>query len=643
MTIQALKTRLTATIAAERPAVQRFGFALLLLAVAVVIRLALDPLTGSRANWTTFYLVATLAALFGGLMPGLLVVVAAFCIIDYGFIAPRDSFAIDALADRVVAVGFLVVSTFLAAIAALARSTIRQVSVARVEQAHLAAIVASSDDAIVGKDLHGVIRSWNAGAERIFGYTAAEIVGRHISMLVPQGRRDDVNAILERVASGERIEHYETERLCKNGDQIAVSLTVSPIRDATGAVVGASKIARDITDRRAAEAEQHRLMSALRDADRRKDEFLAMLAHELRNPLGPIRNAVEVLQLVGPPEPRLLRAVGMIQRQVTHLTRLVDDLLDVSRITRGTVRLRRQIVDLAEIVDHAVDQVRPAIETKSQSLAITNARSPITLDADPARLIQVVANLIGNASKFTPSGGALRIATELADGQAVIRVSDNGIGIPADLLPRVFDLFVQGLTSADRTQGGLGIGLTLARQLVDLHGGRIEARSAGPGHGSEFTVTLPAVAHSARETERPAVTAEPKTRLAILLVEDNLDTADSFKMLLELNGHTVHAAASGTAALALVEDFSPAVAFIDIGLPGMDGFEVARCLRAHPSCRSTLLVALSGYGTEADQRRSADAGFDHHLIKPVDFTDVTRLLDERVAPAQPAAAARVLH
>jgi PAS domain S-box-containing protein len=351
-------------------------------------------------------------------------------------------------------------------------------------RARLASIVESSDDAIVSKSLDGVIRTWNAGAERLFGYTSAEAVGRPITLIIPPDLQYQEREILAKIARGERVEHFETERVSKHGRRIAISLTVSPVRDGAGRVVGASKIARDIS-------EQKRAQRVLREADRRKDEFLALLAHELRNPLAPIRNAVAILRAKGPALPELDWARDVIERQVNQMSRLIDDLVDVSRITRGKIELRRETVDLSAVVADALETSRPLIEKRGQQLSISLPPEPVLLDADPTRLAQVLLNLLNNAAKYTKPGGRIWLGAERAGEQVVIRVKDTGVGIPADMLTRIFEMFTQVERSIGHAEGGLGIGLMLVKRLVELHGGTVEAHSDGPEQGSEFVVRLP--------------------------------------------------------------------------------------------------------------------------------------------------------
>ena len=379
-----------------------------------------------------------------------------------------------------------------------------------------------------------------------------------------------------------------------------------------------------------------RAEQALREADRRKDEFLAMLAHELRNPLAPIRNAAQVLKLVGDGDAKQRWAREVIERQTQHLTRLVDDLLDVSRITQGKVKLAREPLDLSAVVQRAVEASRPLIDARRHHLTVVPPPEPVRLAGDLTRLVQVVGNLLNNAAKYTDEGGHIRVEAAREGAEAVLRVRDDGMGIPPDLLPHVFDLFIQADRSLDRSQGGLGIGLTLVRQLVELHGGRVEARSAGFGQGSELTVRLPAASPGAAEGVEAVAgeSAQPAPRaLKILLVEDNLDSAEMMTFLLTLGGHEVRTAHDGREALEAARAFLPQAVLCDIGLPGMNGYELAARLREQPDFRRTPLIALTGYGEEESRRRSREAGFDYHLVKPVEPAALDALLDSLLAEA----------
>jgi PAS domain S-box-containing protein len=347
----------------------------------------------------------------------------------------------------------------------------------------LAAIVDCSDDAIIGKTLQGVITSWNRGAEVIFGYTAREAVGQHISLIIPEERRAEEETVLQRLRNGEKINHFETTRRTKSGRILHVSLTVSPVSDAEGRVTGASKVLRDITQRKLVE-------EALKQADRNKDEFLAMLSHELRNPLAPIRNAIALLQDIKDDAQIRELATGILDRQVSQLTRLVEDLLDINRISRGGISLQKRSVTIAEIVEAAVETSRPLVDGGGHQLEIDVPAASVTLFADPVRLTQVIANLINNAAKCTLPGGRIDLSVEKDERSLIVLVRDNGIGIAAEDLPHVFEMFRQ-VGKPQHKQGGLGVGLALARELVALHGGTIRAESAGIGCGAKFIVRLP--------------------------------------------------------------------------------------------------------------------------------------------------------
>ncbi len=500
----------------------------------------------------------------------------------------------------------------------------------RAEQtrALLAAIVETSNDAVVSKLLDGTITSWNAGAERIFGYGPSEAIGQPIDLIIPRDRLGEEREILQRLGRGERIEHFETVRRAKDGRLLDLSLTISPLKDSTGRIVGASKIARDISDRKRADAERE-------ESNRRKDEFIAILAHELRSPLAPVRNAARYLKLNAPADPDVRRPVEMIERQVAQMARLIDDLLDASRISRGVLELRRERVACSEIVDAAVDACRDEIQAKGHRLSVHLPAAPVGLEADRERLVQVLCNLIGNAAKYTPSGGAIDLRVTVAGDALVISVIDDGIGIPAGKLAEIFDLFARVDNSLER-QGGLGIGLTLARQLVELHGGTIDARSRGLGQGSEFILTLPVVASDATEAAtapEPGPTCAP---LRIVVADDNEDAVESLVLLLKIAGHEVHGVHDGQAAIDALEKLRPHVALVDIGMPGANGYEVARHVRGQAWGKQVYLVALTGWGQQTDKLRAQEAGFDTHLVKPVPPETLDRLLATVSASRSPS-------
>ncbi len=401
---------------------------------------------------------------------------------------------------------------------------------------------------------------------------------------------------------------------------------------------------RDVTERKRLEEHLRRQADELAEAAQRKDEFLAMLAHELRNPLAPILNAAQVMRLRYDDSEVLARMREVVEQQVRHLSRLVDDLLDVSRITRGKIQLRKEPVDLATIVSHAVQAARPVIEARGHSLSVLIAPEPMRLNADPTRLRQVLANLLDNASKYTNPGGTIAIDARPEGEEVVVRVRDNGIGIAPEMLPRVFELFTQADVSLDRSSGGLGIGLTLVKSLVLMHAGRIHLNSDGLGHGCEVVVRLPLqpITEPTGAANRRDSDARPDAApLHILVIDDNKSAADTLSLLLQLSGHVTRVAYAGPEALDAAAAFRPDVALLDIGLPSMDGFEVARRLRHRPETQDVVLVAITGYGQEEIVQRAREAGFDHHLLKPLDLDKLLALLRAPArATGSPASAGR---
>jgi signal transduction histidine kinase/DNA-binding response OmpR family regulator len=388
----------------------------------------------------------------------------------------------------------------------------------------------------------------------------------------------------------------------------------------------------EIVERRAAEAE-------LQEANQRKDEFLAMLSHELRNPLAPIRNALEVIRRIAPPDPKFNWAGDVMDRQVRHLTRLVEELLDVARISQGKIALNKEPIDLAAVIAQSVETAQPFIDARGHTLTVRLPDTPVWLQGDFARLSQVVSNLLHNAAKYSEDGGRIHLELSVEDGQALIVVRDNGIGIDAALLPRIFDLFQQGSRSLDRIQGGLGVGLTLARRLVELHGGRVQAHSEGAKKGAEFRVSIPCVSvvRGAGEEPAQAQSAAPVLGRRILIVDDNQDAAESIAQYLQLEGHEVKTVGDGVQALACVPVFAPQIVILDIGLPVLSGYEVAQRMRTMPATEHALLVALTGYGQKEDQLRAMEAGFDRHFVKPTDPRTLVELIAQWPGVQQPPA------
>jgi PAS domain S-box-containing protein len=487
------------------------------------------------------------------------------------------------------------------------------------------------DYAIFMLDPEGRIMSWNAGAEKIKGYAAHEIIGQHFSVFYP----------LEVVVSGwpeHELEvaktrgQFEDEgwRVRKDRSMFWANVVISALYDNEGRLRGFSKVTRDMTERKRVEALEH--------GRQQMNEFLAMLAHELRNPLAPIRNAVHIMSIKQADAAATQWCRGVIDRQVSQLTRLVDDLLDITRITSGKIVLHKERLNLNAAVQRAVESTRPLIEARRHTLTLALADPPIEVDGDMVRLSQAILNLLNNAAKYTPERGAIWCTVSRDNGSAVLSVRDNGVGIGRDLLPKVFELFVQGDSSLDRSEGGLGVGLTLVDRLVRLHGGSVHALSGGPGLGSEFVVRLPALAPS--EAQRPLgriQMIQPDDAQAgrrVLIVEDNRDSAETLALAVRSWGHQAQLAHDGVSALVVSKEFRPDVVLIDVGLPKMNGYELARQLRKLPGFNSVLLVAVTGYGAEEDRERSHEAGIDHHFAKPVDLDLVQKLLCAEQRAAQ---------
>ena len=471
-------------------------------------------------------------------------------------------------------------------------------------------------------DPDGNVASWNQGAERIKGWRADEIIGKHFSTFYPREAIESGWPQHElSVAAREGRFEDEGWRLRKDGTRFWANVVITAMNDSDGVLRGFSKVTRDLTQRKRVEE--------LEASERRINEFLAMLGHELRNPLAPIRNAVAILRAGKKDAETADRAAGVIDRQAGHLSRLVDDLLDVSRITSGKIELRKELVDLVASVTAGIEAARPAIDRKKQRFEFVHDAQPMPMLGDATRLTQIAVNLVSNASKYTPPGGRIRVSLERLDGLASLRVIDDGMGIPPDLLPRMFDLFVQGERSIDRSEGGLGLGLTLVKRLVAMHGGTVAATSQGAGTGSEFEVRLPLQKPGPRPAARPSTNGAAAGEQRVLIVDDNDDSTDTMATLIGLWGHEVRTAGDGFAALKIAEEWRPDTILLDIGLPTMSGYEVARKLHALPGLADVTLIAMTGYGQEDDRRRSREAGFTHHLTKPVQPEQLRQLLAAR--------------
>jgi PAS domain S-box-containing protein len=494
---------------------------------------------------------------------------------------------------------------------------------AEIASRRLAAIVESSDDAIVSKTLEGIITSWNRGAEKIFGYTPAEAIGQHISLIIPLERRAEEDDVLAHLRRGEKIDHFETERQTKDGRRLNISLTVSPIKDSTGRIIGASKVARDITERKRGEEQ---LLEAKREAEaasHAKDKFLAALSHELRTPLTPVLMTVAAMDINSDLAPELRDDIAMIRRNVELEAKLIDDLLDLSLALSGKLRLDLETVEVNEVVHHVCEICRPFVLEKRINLHCDLPDPSPFVKADPARLQQVLWNLLRNATKFTPERGDISvIVSPTTENRVRLQVRDSGIGIAPDVLPYIFDAFEQGDADITREFGGMGLGLAITKNLVELHRGTIRAESGGAKQGSTFTLEFPLVSKKVDEQARPAESASASGEaLRILFVDDNDDTAFVLSKFLTASGYLVKTAGSAVAALELASKEPFDIMVSDIGLPDVNGYELMKQIRAFYPIQG---IAMSGYGMEDDLRKSREAGFSDHIVKPASLSQLER-------------------
>jgi PAS domain S-box-containing protein len=494
-------------------------------------------------------------------------------------------------------------------------------------------------DAIITIDEKGRIESFNKAAERIFGYSAPAVMGKNVRMLMPEPYHSEHDAYLDNyLRTGQRkIIGIGREVVGRRRDGSTFPMELAVSEFSIGGRRFFTGIVRDITERKRLEDQLKQRLQDLAEADRQKNDFLAMLGHELRNPLAPMSNALYLMRRARSDTSLVEQAQSMIERQLQHLVRLVDDLLDLSRIVQGKIDLRRERIRLGDAIRRAVETSQPTIDANGHVLDVVLPERDLYVMGDLIRLAQAVSNLLNNAAKYSskPSQIVLRLTHE--GTHAAIAVTDEGAGIPPDLLPRVFDLFVQGEHTLARSQGGLGIGLTLVRRVVEMHNGSVSVSSLGRGKGSEFTIRLPVLPESQGPVREPGgPSAEPIDRpRRVLVVDDNVDAANSIAKILSLFGHTVRCAHDGPEALSAANDFEPEVIVLDIGLPGMDGYEVARRLRASDKFRRTALIALTGYGQEDDRALSREAGFDQHLTKPVDPDLLNKVLRTPSVPSGP--------
>ena len=503
----------------------------------------------------------------------------------------------------------------------------RDTAKVRASEEQLATTLRSIGDAVIATDARGLVTLMNPVAESVTGWPAAEARGASLDAvfrIINEETRNTVESPVAKVLREGGIVGLANHTLLirRDGSEVAIEDSGAPILDRSGGTIGVVLVFRDASRERAAE-------HALLEADRRKDEFLATLAHELRNPLAPIRQAARVARAPAATESQVRWAHEVIERQVHNMARLLDDLLDVSRITRGMMEIRKELIELQAVMDAAIEIARPAIEARNHALSV-ECQLRTKVYADPLRLAQVIANLLTNAAKYTEPHGQIRLTAQCDGGELILRVSDTGIGIAAEMLPRIFEMFVQVKSVLDKSEGGLGIGLALARGLTELHGGSLEAQSAGLGSGSTFTLKLPlpqtATALPSDGASDAVVQRGPARRL--LLADDNVDSAESLAMLLRLQGHEVEVVHDGVEAWRRLQELRPHFALLDIGMPKINGYEVARRTRAEPWGTSIKLIALTGWGQERDRREAIEAGFDQHLVKPVDTEVLLKRLSE---------------
>jgi PAS domain S-box-containing protein len=508
--------------------------------------------------------------------------------------------------------------------------------IAEESSALLAAIIDSSDDAIISKTLEGVITSWNAGAERIFGYNPAEAVGQHITLIIPSDRHGEEVEVLARISRGDKVDHFETVRQAKDGRQLNISLTVSPVRNSHGQIIGASKVARDITARKRSEEERERLIAqvmaarrAAEEANRLKDDFLATVSHELRNPLNSIVGWAGLLSGGKLDEKKTARGIEAIIRAAQAQDQIINDLLDVSRIISGRLRLDVRSMKLIEVVESAIDNVRPAAEAKQISLQVMLDPAAGPASGDPDRLQQVFWNLISNAVKFTPRNGRIQIQSQRINSHSEVVISDTGIGIEPQFLPFVFDRFRQGDSGTNRQSTGLGLGLSIVRSLVEMHGGNVRVESKGKDMGSSFTVRLPiliapqtiddARVHPTVDELKSTDAGPSLEYLKVLVVDDEDGAREITAAILSEAQAEVRTAASAEEALQILDEWQPQVLVADIGMPDVDGYEFIRRVRARGAQRGGNIpaAALTAYARAQDRMRVLSAGFQIHIPKPI--------------------------
>jgi PAS domain S-box-containing protein len=621
-------------------------WSVLFTALALLLRWSLDPWLGPHLPFVTLYAAVAAAVWYGGYRPAIASVLLGYLAADYWFIEPRGSLSLHTAREQIVLVLYLSTCSIVIGFGEAVRRTLVRARLSRQEieqeiaqrrkaEEHVSGLnrelrVAKSELEIVTDCMSASVTRCSRDLKYIWvsqpyadwiGRSRAEIHGQSIQEVLGPAVFENLLPYFQQVLSGVSVQYEEEVNYHALGRRW-VHATYSPTFDKFGKPDGWVAVIVDIDARKRAE-------DALQQSNRKKDEFLATLAHELRNPLAPIRNAVDLLRLVGTSDAELQAARDIIDRQATQMTRLVDDLLEVSRITQGKVQLRRELIALSSAVQNAVEATQPLIQDLSHELTVTCDDEPIYVDADPTRLTQIIANLLNNAAKYTQRGGHIWLKVERQAESGIVSVRDTGIGIASEQLPHVFEMFSQEKRALEHAQGGLGIGLALVKGLVELHRGSVEVCSDGPGLGSEFIVRLPCVQRSADTSlacrEQPAKSLMAPTH-RILVVDDNRDSVESMSIMLRLLGHDVYSARDGLEAVQAAASVLPDVVLLDIGLPNMNGYEAARQIRKHRWGENIVLIALTGWGQEEDRKQALDAGFDHHFTKPMDIAAIHSIL-----------------
>lgn len=611
--------------------------------IVLLLRLLLSPLLGDSAYFFPFVIAVTLSAWYGGLNPGLLSTVLGSVIAVFFFVPPRYSLSIN---DSRIAIGlilFFASSVIISLVCDALHKALRRVELNEAEAVQHLLAIEGRDQALkeAQEQLHVITDSMSALVTRCTPDLKYSWVSKPYADWLQRSRGEIVGASIAEIigpaAFSTLLPYYQ---IALNGETVRLELEIdfrtigrrwvnavyTPTFEPDGKPNGWVGVVIDID-------EQKRSEEALRVTDRRKDTFLAVLAHELRNPLAPMRNAIAILKRSDSNSSSSEKARITMERQLSHMVRLVDDLLDLSRINSDKLELQRQPVTLSEVILQAVETVRPMIAEAGHELAIDLPQELMQLNADTVRLSQAFSNLLNNACKYTNPGGHISLTATPEDGHVVVAIRDNGVGIPADLSPKIFDMFTQANQGLERHRGGLGIGLALVKRLVEMHDGEVTAGANPAGGGSEFRVTLPLLAAAnAVEAQTYSSTAPPAdTPLRFLVVDDNIDSAESLSLLLQLLGNNVSAAYDGEEALEMANELKPDVVLLDIGLPKLDGYEVARQIRLEPWGHNAILIAITGWGQAEDKALSREAGFDHHLVKPVDPDALLDFIQKRKA------------